>query len=388
MKKLVLSSVIFGLIIGFGFSVSRAAFVDVPESLDFSTAINYVSSQEIVKGYEDGTFQPKGAINRAEFLKMVIASVEKGFVGAEYAQSCFSDVFKEQWFAPYVCYAKKKGLVKGYEDGSFHPGDRVNISEAAKILANAYDIPVQSGETEQWFRPYLKVLIDKKAIPTTIRYFNQPLKRGEVAELIWRLKEQILTKQTPDFVELTSSACEPLAESVPKNVDLEKVKAAWLKWNNEAREAAGLHDYVYNPQLDRTAIVWSQVAKKRGYITHKRDGQTAYYDYGIMTRWFKNLGLVFENIHGRTHTENINWGRYVCKAGDCTDEMIEDIRSGFDFFMSEKGKAYRPHYDSIMNPDFREIGLGIVVNEAQSRYYLTVHYGTSIISDPPDICEG
>ena len=39
-----------------------------------------------------------------------------------------------------------------------------------------------------------------------------------------------------------------------------------------------------------------------------------------------------------------------------------------------------------MNPLFRKIGLGVTVNPETGRYYLTVHYGTEITSDPPPVC--
>jgi hypothetical protein len=45
--------------------------------------------------------------------------------------------------------------------------------------------------------------------------------------------------------------------------------------------------------------------------------------------------------------------------------------------MDEKDKAYKPHYNSLMNQYFKEIGLGIVLGNG--KYYLTVHYGTELL---------
>ena len=67
--------------------------------------------------------------------------------------------------------------------------------------------------------------------------------------------------------------------------------------------------------------------------------------------------------------------------------MIPQVRKAFDFYMSEKGQAYTAHYDSIMNPYFKIVGLGIAVDRSANRYYLTVHYGTEITSNPFPICE-
>ena len=84
-------------------------------------------------------------------------------------------------------------------------------------------------------------------------------------------------------------------------------------------------------------------------------------------------------MQGVTYSENIGYGPFNCSESDCTDELIANIRSTFDFYMSEKDQSYRPHYNSVMNAYFKEIGLGITIDESQNRYYLTVHYGTELL---------
>ena len=101
--------------------------------------------------------------------------------------------------------------------------------------------------------------------------------------------------------------------------------------------------------------------------------------------WFENLGLTFENKSRVTFTENIGLGPYSCDAEDCTDELIAMIKYSFDYYMNEVNSSYRPHYNSIMNSYFKEIGLGIAISSSQ--YYLTVHYGTAITSNPSPICD-
>lgn len=175
-------------------------------------------------------------------------------------------------------------------------------------------------------------------------------------------------------------SCVPQSAYVPANVDLAKVRAAWLSLYNGARAANGLAAYSYDPNLDRTATYWSNVSKQNGTITHSRPGQKVYYDYKRMVSWFKNLGLTFPNVKGKTFVENIGWDRYACSASDadCTDEMISSIKSTYNFFIGEKNKKYRAHYDSIMSPEFKKIGLGIAVDLTKKKYYLTVHYATAV----------
>jgi len=177
-----------------------------------------------------------------------------------------------------------------------------------------------------------------------------------------------------------SDACLPQSPYVPKNVDLAKVRTAWLSWYNAARKANGLPAYAYDPNLDRTATLWSDLAKQKGKIAHKRPGQTVYYDYQRMVSWFKTLGLTFPNVKGMTFVENIGWDYYGCSASsaDCTDQMIASIQHTYNFFIGEKNKKYRAHYDSIMGKQFKKIGLGLAVDSISKKYYLTVHYATAV----------
>lgn len=197
----------------------------------------------------------------------------------------------------------------------------------------------------------------------------------------------LIFAQTALAVPTPEAVCSPsvslkISTDIPKNVDMEKVRATWLSWYNDARSQNGLGPYVYNEDLNATASNWSFFAKKRGYIDHKRAGQKSYYDYKKVGAWFASKGVTFLRGSGRSdYVENIGWDYYSCSQADCTDELIAAIRHTYNFFMGEKGKKYRAHYESIMNKNYKEIGMGIAVDPVKKRYYLTVHYGTDVIDE-------
>ena len=147
---------------------------------------------------------------------------------------------------------------------------------------------------------------------------------------------------------LAYSAATSVGASFPANVDAKKVQSTWLGWYNAVRLKAKLAPYVYNSTLNRTATLWSATAKERGYLNHKRNGQTVYYDYTIMKKWFAAQGVVFTGS-GTLFTENIGWGPYRCTKKDCTSEMIDTIRYTFYAYMCEKGNSYRSFYNSIFS---------------------------------------
>lgn len=185
---------------------------------------------------------------------------------------------------------------------------------------------------------------------------------------------------------LSAASCVPITTNPPPHVNMQRVRSVWLSWYNRLRLRMHLTPYVLSDHLNGTAMNWSAFAVKRGTIDHKRYPGSPYYDYAAIEDWFRNKGLEFANVDGKTFTENIGWGTYDCSKRDCTEAMIDAIRTTFGFFLSERGKSYSPHYNSIVNPEFRKIGLGIAVSPTQGRYYLTVHFATAITSDPPAYC--
>lgn len=188
------------------------------------------------------------------------------------------------------------------------------------------------------------------------------------------------------LVHAEGTACFALKADPPPHVDMDRVRREWLRWNNRLRTRLHLQPFKLNPYLNATAMNWSAYAVQRGTIDHRRTPQSSYYDYGAIESWFRMKGLRFTTVSGRTFTENIGWGPYSCNAADCTDTLIDAIRSTYGFFLSERAQN-GPHYRSLVSDGFQQVGLGVAVSPAQGRYYLTVHYATVIASDPPAVCE-
>lgn len=83
-------------------------------------------------------------------------------------------------------------MIGGYSDGTFRPADPINFVEAAKIIAVAdtvgYGPPDLPPETTVWYERFVQYLEQRRAVPSSIAVFDQPLSRGEMAEIIWRLR--------------------------------------------------------------------------------------------------------------------------------------------------------------------------------------------------------
>ncbi len=203
------------------FAVS-AAFSDVSPTSESRRPIEYLQTIGVLQGYEDGRFRPAFPINRAELLKVLV--VAKGVVpDAQLYAGCFPDV-TDQWYAPYVCYAREQGWVQGYPDGSFGPERQVLFVEALKMLVNVRGYPPAPSEesakrgidSTAWFAPYLttSLLLDvvsfEQVWGTTSIPLHTPLKRGFVAQLLYR---SLLAESSLQFP-LAISACSFLPTSL------------------------------------------------------------------------------------------------------------------------------------------------------------------------------
>jgi inhibitor of cysteine peptidase len=193
---------------------TASIFPDVPANSFNFDAISNLKQSEIVQGYPDGTYKPANNINRAEFTKIVMGPIIQDMTKTD----CFPDV-KAEWFAPYVCAAKEMGVIEGYPDGEFKPAEQINFSEAAKIISKTYNLSSDSAVSARtWFKPSVEALQANNAIPLSVSYFDEKIDRGEMAEMIYRIKEKNTSKATRTFGEISGeefasvSSCQQLYE--------------------------------------------------------------------------------------------------------------------------------------------------------------------------------
>lgn len=161
-----------------------SAFTDVDEQNIFKTAIYFLQQKGIVQGYADKTYKPYNFLNRAELLKIVIAA--KYGIQNINGEKCFQDVDPNSWQAPYVCFAKNIGIVKGYADGTFRSDQKITVAEALKITMVTYGFSYNETQNP-WYSDLMLKAQEHQFIPYQISTGDQILHRGEMADLITRV---------------------------------------------------------------------------------------------------------------------------------------------------------------------------------------------------------
>jgi len=188
--------------------------VDVRLTTPRELKINSLKQLGVVKGYADGEYKSNKTINRAEFLKILM---ESKFPDESNGADCFSDVNGE-WYARYVCTAKRKGIISGYQDGTFRPGNDINSVEALKIIMETmYPDKINKEDVGgEWWKKYWKSALDEDVLVEDVKAQTQLINRGQMAEMIYNaMSDDIMNDLYEQSVsELETLSLDNLVEDV------------------------------------------------------------------------------------------------------------------------------------------------------------------------------
>ena len=105
------------------------AYQDVASSYWANTAVSTMTGLGILQGRDSATFDPNAPITRAEFA----AICARFDTGKSSGTQTFSDI-RGHWAQDYIERAAELGWVKGFEDGSFRPNDRITRAQAMTMI--------------------------------------------------------------------------------------------------------------------------------------------------------------------------------------------------------------------------------------------------------------
>ena len=102
---------------------------DMKDGAWYTCAVSTLSKMGIIKGYEDGSFKPDASISRAEFAAIAARFDPDG----DKTPATFSDV-SSHWAKDEISIAANHGWIKGYEDGSFKPDQKITRAETMTLV--------------------------------------------------------------------------------------------------------------------------------------------------------------------------------------------------------------------------------------------------------------
>lgn len=113
-------------------------FTDVRTDSWYYEAVTFVADRGYFNGTGGGLFTPNMNMNRGMFVTVLgrMAGVDVDHYSGE---STFSDVSSDKYYAPYVAWGVEAGIVKGFEDGTFQPKKDITREQMAAMMRRYCD---------------------------------------------------------------------------------------------------------------------------------------------------------------------------------------------------------------------------------------------------------
>lgn len=168
-------------------------FSDVGDSEIYTDAVKTLNLMGVINGYPDGTFKPNDNVTRAEFTAMLMRTLKLGSIGsASAAELPFSDVDDNNsdinWAIPNINTAYARGVINGYEDGTFRPSANVAYEEAVKMIVCTlgYGANVDVSITP-WYANFIQIGSQLGITKTAQRIgaAETPASRACIAQLLY-----------------------------------------------------------------------------------------------------------------------------------------------------------------------------------------------------------
>nr|WP_239587127.1 S-layer homology domain-containing protein [Bacillus ectoiniformans] len=109
-------------------------FLDIKPTDHYYEAVKSLHARKIIKGYEDGTFRPHEKLTRAQAAKIIALALK---LETNVKDPGFKDVTNKSWEYPFIAAVKHAGIMEGYGD-HFKPNAQLSRAQMAKVISLAF----------------------------------------------------------------------------------------------------------------------------------------------------------------------------------------------------------------------------------------------------------
>ena len=163
MKKFL--SLVLALVMTMSLVTVSAGAKDFTDSskITYDEAVAVMSAAKVIDGYTDGSFAPTNTLTRGAAAKiicnLILGPTTASALVADAAP--YKDVPTNHTFAGYIAYCQKEGIISGYADGTFKPGNTLTGYAFMKMLLGAlgYDSAIEGYTGANW-----SIAVAKQAI--------------------------------------------------------------------------------------------------------------------------------------------------------------------------------------------------------------------------------
>lgn len=138
--------------------VGDIRFSDVPKTYWALPFITALAQRGIITGFNDGTFRPDQPVTRSEYAAMIQRAFDQPF--SQGAQQ-YSDIPSGYWAAPAIQEATRTEFLTGYPEGNFRPNQQIPKVQVLVALVSGLGLSSQSSPDQA-----LQIYQDAEQIPT------------------------------------------------------------------------------------------------------------------------------------------------------------------------------------------------------------------------------
>lgn len=205
--KIFIKAISFALVLML-FATSAAFAATVPTDVsgtNWEKAVTTLVESGAITGDEDGLFHAENNLTRAQACIIIVktinppASMVNGTATQSATKTNFTDLKGYSWAAGYIGYAVKNGIVKGYPDGTFKPGNKVSTNEMLTMVLRA------AGYTEEqiganWPQDYITKAKAEGVLEGIEENYAEYATKGMAAQMAYN-KMAVLKTKAPTVTE-------------------------------------------------------------------------------------------------------------------------------------------------------------------------------------------
>ena len=297
------------------------------DKITYEEAVAVVSEIGVVDGYADGKFNPTNTLTRQAAAKIICNLILGPTTAAElHADTApYKDVPVTSEFAGYIAYCAKEGIISGYADGTFKPGNTLTGYAFMKMLLGAlgYDAEVEGYTGANW-----SINVAKQAINIGL---NKSLE-GEFNGIKAVTREEAclyaFNTLKADMVEYDSKTSVTVGGA---EVVIAGSEAKAQTWKNSATRKENIKDDAYiqfaeqyfnKLILDETTDVFGRPARK---WTYKSEEIGTYVNYDVLVDEYTSSVSAKEvyDVIGKTAMDKFDLD--VVVDGNAKSAIVKEI---------------------------------------------------------------
>ncbi len=124
---------------------ASAKFLDLNTNNQHYNAIVNLAERGIIKGFGDGTFKPGQSVTRGQAAKIIAGVLELDTTNV--VNPGFTDVPTTHEYYGAIAALANAGIIRGYGDGTFGHGKTVTRNHMAKMIAGAFELTAPAEST-------------------------------------------------------------------------------------------------------------------------------------------------------------------------------------------------------------------------------------------------